>query len=126
MFILVGYATKFTSNGNLYFGFFRVRPQLAKEKIDMCQICTFVTPGEPQIVLGKDKAFTFDYVFDLNSHQEHIYDDCCRGLVEGLVLSFVQLKTSLCVKIINTGNVILINKSKVCQFVCLQVSYLVM
>jgi len=64
----------------------RVRPQLAKERIDMCQICTFVTPGEPQIVIGKDKAFTFDYVFDLNCEQEHIYNTCARELIEGSVL----------------------------------------
>lgn len=35
----------------------------------MCRICTYVTPGEPQVVLGTDKAFTFDYVFDTNSDQ---------------------------------------------------------
>ncbi len=26
----------------------RIRPQLAKEKIEGCHICTFVTPGEPR------------------------------------------------------------------------------
>jgi len=35
----------------------------------MCRICTTVTLGEPQIFLGSDKAFTFDYVFDTNSNQ---------------------------------------------------------
>lgn len=35
----------------------------------MCRICTTVTPGEPQVVLGNDKAFTFDFVFDVNSVQ---------------------------------------------------------
>jgi len=63
----------------------RVRPQLAKERIDMCQICTFVTPGEPQIVIGNGKAFTFDYVFDLNSGQENIYNTCAKELIDGLV-----------------------------------------
>jgi len=57
----------------------------------MCQICTLVTPGEPQIVLGKDKAFTFDYVFDLNSHQEQIYLNCCKELIDGFV--FIALLT---------------------------------
>jgi hypothetical protein len=61
----------------------RVRPQLAKERIDMCQICTSVTVGEPQIVLGKDKAFTFDYVFDMNSSQSEIYTTCAQDLIEG-------------------------------------------
>lgn len=35
----------------------------------MCRICTTVTPGEQQIVLGSDKAFTFDYVYDVDSNQ---------------------------------------------------------
>jgi len=69
----------------------RVRPQLAKERIDMCQICTFVTPGEPQIVIGKDKAFTFDYVFDLNCEQENIYSTCAKELVDGSVLVLVKV-----------------------------------
>ena len=35
----------------------------------MCRLCTQVTPGEPQVILGADKAFTFDYVFDMDSEQ---------------------------------------------------------
>uniref|UniRef100_A0A2I2Z3Y5 Kinesin-like protein KIF21A n=1 Tax=Gorilla gorilla gorilla TaxID=9595 RepID=A0A2I2Z3Y5_GORGO len=59
------------------------RPQLAKEKIEGCHICTSVTPGEPQVFLGKDKAFTFDYVFDIDSQQEQIYIQCIEKLIEG-------------------------------------------
>uniref|UniRef100_A0A9J8B045 Kinesin family member 21A n=1 Tax=Cyprinus carpio carpio TaxID=630221 RepID=A0A9J8B045_CYPCA len=61
----------------------RIRPQLAKEKIEGCHICTFVTPGEPQVVLGKDKPFTFDYVFDMDSQQDSIYSNCTEKLIEG-------------------------------------------
>ncbi|XP_062990202.1 kinesin-like protein KIF21A isoform X6 [Elgaria multicarinata webbii] len=61
----------------------RIRPQLAKEKIEGCHICTSVTPGEPQVFLGKDKAFTFDYVFDIESQQEEIYGQCIEKLIEG-------------------------------------------
>ncbi|XP_052410499.1 kinesin-like protein KIF21A isoform X1 [Carassius gibelio] len=61
----------------------RIRPQLAKEKIEGCHICTFVTPGEPQVVLGKDKPFTFDYVFDMDSQQDNIYSNCTEKLIEG-------------------------------------------
>nr|XP_060634386.1 kinesin-like protein KIF21A isoform X5 [Anolis sagrei ordinatus] len=61
----------------------RIRPQLAKEKIEGCHICTSVTPGEPQVFLGKDKAFTFDYVFDIESQQEEIYVHCINKLIEG-------------------------------------------
>uniref|UniRef100_A0A8C7MFT2 Kinesin-like protein KIF21A n=1 Tax=Oncorhynchus kisutch TaxID=8019 RepID=A0A8C7MFT2_ONCKI len=60
-----------------------IRPQLAREKIEGCHICTFVTAGEPQVMLGKDKAFTYDYVFDMDSCQDSIYADCTEKLIEG-------------------------------------------
>ncbi|XP_013881946.1 kinesin-like protein KIF21A isoform X2 [Austrofundulus limnaeus] len=61
----------------------RIRPQLAREKIEGCHICTYVMPGEPQVILGKDKAFTFDYVFDMDSQQDSIYTTCTEKLIEG-------------------------------------------
>lgn len=61
----------------------RIRPQLSKEKIEGCHICTSVTPGEPQVLLGKDKAFTYDFVFDLDTWQEQIYTTCVSKLIEG-------------------------------------------
>uniref|UniRef100_A0A665WLL1 Kinesin family member 21A n=1 Tax=Echeneis naucrates TaxID=173247 RepID=A0A665WLL1_ECHNA len=60
-----------------------IRPQLAKEKIEGCHICTFVMPGEPQVILGKDKAFTYDYLFDMDSQQEAIYSTCTEKLIDG-------------------------------------------
>jgi len=61
----------------------RVRPQSAAEKIDMCRVCTTVMDDTPQIVLGKDKAFTYDYVFDTDSQQDQIFSDVARDLIEG-------------------------------------------
>uniref|UniRef100_A0A8B9MC80 Kinesin-like protein KIF21B n=1 Tax=Accipiter nisus TaxID=211598 RepID=A0A8B9MC80_9AVES len=61
----------------------RIRPQLSKEKIEGCHICTSVTPGEPQVLLGKDKAFTYDFVFDLDTWQDQIYATCVGKLIEG-------------------------------------------
>uniref|UniRef100_A0A8C3RRL2 Kinesin-like protein KIF21B n=1 Tax=Chelydra serpentina TaxID=8475 RepID=A0A8C3RRL2_CHESE len=61
----------------------KIRPQLSKEKIEGCHICTSVTPGEPQVLLGKDKAFTYDFVFDLDTWQERIYTTCVSKLIEG-------------------------------------------
>ncbi|XP_023221813.1 kinesin-like protein KIF21B [Centruroides sculpturatus] len=49
----------------------------------MCHVCTSVTPREPQVWLGKDKAFTYDNVFDMPSNQEDVYDTCVKPLVEG-------------------------------------------
>ncbi|XP_050314034.1 kinesin-like protein KIF21A [Anthonomus grandis grandis] len=60
----------------------RIRPQTPREIIDMCQMCTSVTPGEPQVTLGNDKAFTYNYVFDTDSHQEEVYEHCVASLIE--------------------------------------------
>uniref|UniRef100_A0A8C6PKU5 Kinesin family member 21A n=1 Tax=Nothobranchius furzeri TaxID=105023 RepID=A0A8C6PKU5_NOTFU len=51
--------------------------------IEGCHICTYVMPGEPQVILGKDKAFTFDYVLDMDSQQDTIYTNCTEKLIEG-------------------------------------------
>ncbi|XP_063811028.1 kinesin-like protein KIF21B isoform X2 [Pseudophryne corroboree] len=61
----------------------RIRPQSSKEQVEGCHICTWVYPGEPQVLLGKDKAFTYDYVFDTDTEQAKVYEICVRGLVEG-------------------------------------------
>ncbi|XP_030556916.1 kinesin-like protein KIF21A isoform X1 [Drosophila novamexicana] len=66
----------------------RIRPQNSRELIDMCRICTTVTPGEQQIVLGSDKAFTFDYVYDVDSNQCDIYTECVERLVEGTLYGY--------------------------------------
>ncbi|XP_055382078.1 kinesin-like protein KIF21A isoform X2 [Condylostylus longicornis] len=66
----------------------RIRPQIPREVIDMCRICTTVTPGEPHVVLGTDKAFTFDFVFDVNSSQVEIYEKCIDRLVEGALKGY--------------------------------------
>uniref|UniRef100_A0A8C5BV15 Kinesin family member 21A n=1 Tax=Gadus morhua TaxID=8049 RepID=A0A8C5BV15_GADMO len=60
-----------------------IRPQLGREKIEGCHICTYVMPGEPQVILGKDKAFTYDHVFDMDSQQDAIYEACTEKLIEG-------------------------------------------
>lgn len=59
----------FFSSFVIFWKCFRIRPQSAREVIDMCRTCTTVTPGEPQVILGADKAFTYDYVFDMDSGQ---------------------------------------------------------
>lgn len=61
----------------------RIRPLIQREVAEKCQVCTSVTPDEPQVWLGKDKAFTYDHVFDVGSKQAQIYDVCVRKLVEG-------------------------------------------
>ena len=60
-----------------------IRPQNVREKIDMCQVCTSVKRDVPQVVIGKDRSFTFDYVFEETASQDTIHDLCVRGLVDG-------------------------------------------
>ncbi|KAG8450958.1 hypothetical protein GDO86_003296 [Hymenochirus boettgeri] len=61
----------------------RIRPQSSKEQTEGCHVCTWVYPGEPQVLLGKDKAFTYDFVFDTDTDQATVYETCVHGLVEG-------------------------------------------
>lgn len=62
----------------------RIRPKQQKEEINMCNICTRVSPSEPQIWLGRDEnTFTFDHVFDIPSNQNEIYSKCVEPLVDG-------------------------------------------
>lgn len=48
----------------------------------MCHVCTAVTPNEPQVTLGSDRAFTYDYVFDTNEKQDIVYETCVGSLIE--------------------------------------------
>ncbi|XP_050438824.1 kinesin-like protein KIF21A isoform X2 [Adelges cooleyi] len=66
----------------------RIRPQIAREVIDGCRICTNVTPGEPQVTLGSDKSFTYDYVFDTHENQQTVYEDCASSLVAGALQGY--------------------------------------
>jgi hypothetical protein len=63
----------------------RIRPQSLREKIEMCKICTNVTPNEPQVTLGckDDKSFTFDYLYDIQSKQESIFGSSVKTLIDG-------------------------------------------
>ena len=51
----------------------------------MCKICTNVTPNEPQVTLGckDDKSFTYDFVYDIQSKQEYIFNTSVKSLVDG-------------------------------------------
>lgn len=51
----------------------------------MCRVCTSVTPGEPQVTLGNDRSFTYDYMYDMAAKQDDVYNTCVAPLVLGLV-----------------------------------------
>ncbi|XP_067886127.1 kinesin-like protein KIF27 isoform X2 [Heterodontus francisci] len=59
----------------------RIRPLLPKEILHNHQICVRVVPNTQQVVIGKDRAFTFDFVFGQKSSQEDVYSACVKPLV---------------------------------------------
>ncbi|KAF9132071.1 Kinesin-like protein kif21b, partial [Mortierella sp. 14UC] len=67
----------------------RVRPLTLQEQISNCSECISYVPNEPQIgIVGSDKSFTFDYVFDEECNQRHVYEECAKELVERFIEGF--------------------------------------
>uniref|UniRef100_A0A8C9L5W7 Kinesin family member 4A n=1 Tax=Serinus canaria TaxID=9135 RepID=A0A8C9L5W7_SERCA len=62
----------------------RCRPLVPKETSEGCQMCLSFVPGEPQVVVGSDKAFTYDYVFDPSVEQEEVFNTAVSPLVRGI------------------------------------------
>ncbi|XP_013410614.1 kinesin-like protein KIF27 isoform X2 [Lingula anatina] len=60
----------------------RVRPLLPKEKLGGEQLCVKFPPGKNQLVVGKDRAFTFDHVFNPKISQDDVYQTCVDSLVK--------------------------------------------
>jgi hypothetical protein len=85
----------------------RVRPFVAKEKLEAQASCLRVHEKEAQVVIGKDRAFTFDFVYgessaqaqvrrpprrvphmrtaEPGSHLPQVYTEACAPLVAGCV-----------------------------------------
>ncbi|KAI8093344.1 uncharacterized protein BX664DRAFT_357800 [Halteromyces radiatus] len=66
----------------------RVRPLTQKEQYSSCTECITFIPNQPQILIGKDHSFTYDYIFDPKSSQKSIYDSSVVPLVEKFVDGF--------------------------------------
>ncbi|KAJ8348529.1 hypothetical protein SKAU_G00271180 [Synaphobranchus kaupii] len=62
----------------------RCRPLVPKEVNEGCQTCLTFVPGEPQVIVGNDKAFTYDYVFDPMAEQEEVFNSSVSPLLSGL------------------------------------------
>lgn len=62
----------------------RCRPLVSKEIHEGCQCCLTFVPGEPQVIVGTEKAFTYDYVFDPTVEQEEVYSTAVSSLLRGL------------------------------------------
>ncbi|KAG2210329.1 hypothetical protein INT47_003314 [Mucor saturninus] len=66
----------------------RVRPLTEKERINNCTECLTFIPNEPQILIGTDKSFTYDYVFNSNADQAQVYLDAASPLLHKFVDGF--------------------------------------
>ncbi|CAN9501651.1 unnamed protein product [Ophioblennius macclurei] len=62
----------------------RCRPLVRKEINEGCQSCLTFVPGEPQVVVGTEKAFTYDYVFEPTAEQEEVFSTAVSPLLNGL------------------------------------------
>ncbi|NXH20549.1 KIF4 protein, partial [Bucco capensis] len=62
----------------------RCRPLVPKEISEGCQACLSFVPGEPQVVVGNDKSFTYDYVFDPSVEQEEVFNTAVAPLIRGI------------------------------------------
>ncbi|XP_022368355.1 kinesin-like protein KIF27 isoform X4 [Enhydra lutris kenyoni] len=63
----------------------RIRPLLCKEVLHNHQACVRVIPNTQQIIIGRDRVFTFDFVFGKNSTQDEVYNTCIKPLVFSLI-----------------------------------------
>lgn len=62
----------------------RCRPLVPKEINEGCKSCLAFVPGEPQVIVGKDKPFTYDFVYDPNTEQEEVFTTAVAPLLTGL------------------------------------------
>ncbi|CAO2623563.1 Chromosome-associated kinesin KIF4 [Lemmus lemmus] len=62
----------------------RCRPLVSKEINEGCQTCLSFVPGEPQVVVGNDKSFTYDFVFDPSTEQEEVFNTAVAPLIKGI------------------------------------------
>ncbi|KAK1945275.1 Kinesin-like protein KIF21A [Phytophthora citrophthora] len=64
----------------------RIRPLIGREKVERCDECVSVLDEENQIVMGKNRAFTYDYVFGKYAQQSDIWrcvDPLIRATFDG-------------------------------------------
>ncbi|KAG2192379.1 hypothetical protein INT46_009274 [Mucor plumbeus] len=66
----------------------RVRPLTQKEELTNCTECISFIPNEPQILVGTDKSFTYDYVFNTDSEQQQVYETSASPLLEKFIEGF--------------------------------------
>ena len=66
----------------------RVRPLSDKEIFEKSRVCITANNQENQMILGKDRVFTFDKTFDMLSTQDSVFESCVKNLVLGCFAGF--------------------------------------
>lgn len=61
-----------TKQGPYWLDFYQVRPFVGEEMHSNVEPCLFCVPKEPVIIIGNDRHFTFDHVFNPESTQVSI------------------------------------------------------
>ncbi|KNC82727.1 hypothetical protein SARC_04998 [Sphaeroforma arctica JP610] len=67
----------------------RIRPQSERELVEEADICVQQMPGDAnQIVLGRDKSYSFDQVYPPELDQKSVYNGCVKGIVDKCVQGY--------------------------------------
>ncbi|XP_067928518.1 kinesin-like protein KIF27 [Watersipora subatra] len=66
----------------------RVRPLLAKETVSGEQKCVKVLKDSKQVLVGKDRLFTFDHIISPLEKQDTLYERCIDSLVTSCLEGF--------------------------------------
>ena len=56
---------------------------MGRELFEKASICLETDDQLNTITIGKDRCFTFDKVFGMNSCQEEVFESCVKNLVLG-------------------------------------------
>uniref|UniRef100_H3AXC7 Kinesin family member 4 n=1 Tax=Latimeria chalumnae TaxID=7897 RepID=H3AXC7_LATCH len=60
------------------------RPPVLKEVNEGCKMCITFIPGEPQVIAGNERTFTYDYIFDPSTEQEEVFNTAVTPLIAGI------------------------------------------
>jgi hypothetical protein len=59
-----------------------------REKIAGEECCIGIIPGDNQLIIGKDKRFTFDYIYPPRVQQTEVFETSVSSLVDAWIDGF--------------------------------------
>ncbi len=66
----------------------RIRPLLSRDLAEGSRECLRKIAGEPQVVLGADRAFTFNHVYAPSATQEEVFQGCMLPIVKSVLAGY--------------------------------------